>query len=102
MKKYNVTLMPSVLSDIGESYKWGVKQWGVKRAKQWARDIRKAALSLSTFPERHPIAPENDPFEEEIRHLVIGRYRLLYNIEDKTVYVLHCIGGFTGEKFTNI
>lgn len=98
MKKYNVVLMPSALGDIEESYHWGVKQWGAKRAEQWAKSIKKAALSLSAFPERQPIAPENDQFEEEVRHLVIGRYRLLYNIEDETVYVLHCIGGFTGEK----
>lgn len=97
MKKYNVILLPSVYHDLKDSHSWGVKQWGVKQANQWLKEVKKSAMSLSILPERYPLAPENDQFEEEIRQLVLGRYRLLCSIEENTVYILHCIGGFTGK-----
>jgi len=51
-----------------------------------------AIQSLATFPTRCSRAPENDAFEEEIRHLLNGKrggvYRILFTIKDDVFSVL--------------
>jgi hypothetical protein len=60
---------------------------------RWFLALREAVESLSMFPARCPVAPENASFPFEVRHLLYGRkphlYRILFTIEGETVYVLH-------------
>jgi len=55
--------------------------------------LEKAIASLATFPERCPLAPENEAFPFETRHLLYGRrphiYRVIFKVESDTVYILH-------------
>lgn len=49
-------------------------------------------LELSTLPESHAIAPESDPFECEIRQLLVGRgtpWRIFFTVDGEQVQVLH-------------
>ena len=61
-------------------------------AQRWYQQLREAIESLTNHPERCPLAPENEYFEEEIRHLLYGRrhgvYRILFTIQEETVFVL--------------
>ncbi len=57
------------------------------------RDVYNKIQSLTTLPLRCPLAPENDFFEEELRHLIIQNYRILYTIAENTVYILHARHG---------
>ena len=43
-----------------------------------------------------PLAPEDDEFSEEIRQMVIGRYRVLFTIKGREVHVLHVRGAYVG------
>src|ERR1700691_4819458 len=60
---------------------------------RWFLALEEAIASLGEFPERCPLAPESAVFPFEVRHLLYGRtphvYRILFTIEDQTVYVLH-------------
>jgi plasmid stabilization system protein ParE len=60
---------------------------------RWFLAMQDAIASLARFPLRCPLAPENAVFPFEVRHLLYGHrphvYRILFMIEDKTVYVLH-------------
>jgi len=38
-------------------------------AARWLAGVERAILSLTTFPERCPLAPKNDLFPDEIREL---------------------------------
>jgi plasmid stabilization system protein ParE len=55
--------------------------------------LQDAIASLAEFPARCSLAPENPGFPFEVRHLLYGQsphvYRILFTIEDKTVYILH-------------
>jgi len=48
--------------------------------------------SLSLLPKGFPLAPEDDEFTEEIRQMIVGRYRVLFTIRKHTVHVLHVRG----------
>jgi plasmid stabilization system protein ParE len=61
-------------------------------AHRWLAGIERAILSLTNLPERCPLAPENEFFEEEIRELFYrkepGRYRILFTIRGDEIHVL--------------
>ena len=64
---------------------------------KWARDMRSAINTmLRSFPLSQLIAPDNDEFEVETRQLIVGRYRVLFTIQDQVVTVLHLRGPYTG------
>jgi hypothetical protein len=48
-------------------------------------------------PKAFPVAPEDEEFPEEIRQMIVGRYRILFTIKGRKVHVLHVRGAFTGQ-----
>ena len=60
---------------------------------RWFLALEDAIASLATFPRRCTLAPESKEFPFEVRQLLYGSklraYRILFTIEDATVYVLH-------------
>lgn len=93
--KYKVRTTDSSEADILRLFEWGVKNWGVRMAKQWAIQLRKKFKEqLSQFPLSCPLAPDQDIREPDVRHLIVGRYRVLYEIEGALVRILHVRGPF--------
>ena len=94
MKRYAVVFEVSAQTDVRCSYDWGCRVWGKKEAQRWVRELW-AVISkqLSLVPKGFPLAPENDEFSEEIRQMIVGRYRVLFTIRKHKVHVLHIRGG---------
>jgi len=72
---------------------WLMSEHAGETGLRWFVALQDAIASLAEFPQRCPLAPENAAFPFEIRHLLYGRkphvYRILFTIEDHSVYVLH-------------
>jgi plasmid stabilization system protein ParE len=97
MKRYQVIFEDSAQADVRESYHWGCSAWGRHEAQQWARRLRTAVLKqLGSVPKGFPRAPEDDEFSEEIRQMVVGRYRVLFTMKGRRVHVLHVRGAYVG------
>src|SRR5687768_3508849 len=97
MKKYRVVIEEPAQADVQLSYDWGCRVWGEARAQQWVRDLRSVIMKqLTTIPAGFPLAPESDEFREEIRQMIVGRYRVLFTIQGRRVHVLHVRGAFVG------
>lgn len=97
MKRYLVEFSRDADLELFDSYDWGVREWGVDAANKWARDMRSAINTmLRSFPLSQPVAPDNDEFEVETRQMIVGRYRVLFTIQDRVVTVLHLRGPYTG------
>jgi plasmid stabilization system protein ParE len=95
MKRHDVILEESAQADVRQSYSWGCKFWGTRQARKWARALRTAILEqLSVTPRAFPLAPEDEEFTEEIRQMVVGRYRVLFTIKNRKVHVLHVRGPY--------
>jgi len=93
MKRYAVVFEASAQADVRQSYDWGCRVWGKKAAQRWVRELRTAvSRQLSLIPKGFPIAPEDDEFSEEIRQMIVGRYRILFTIRKYKVHVLHVRG----------
>ena len=93
MKRYVVVFEVSAQADVRGSYDWGYRVWGEKEAQRWVRELRTAiSKQLSLVPQGFPVAPEDDEFTEEIRQMIVGRYRVLFTIRKHKVHVLHVRG----------
>jgi addiction module RelE/StbE family toxin len=65
----------------------------VNNATRFAIELEKKVYSLAAFPDRHPLIPENVFFGTEYRHLIVKKYRIIYRIEEASVYILRIIHG---------
>lgn len=93
MKRHTIIFEASAQADVRRSYEWGYRVWGKKRAQRWVRELRLAiSKQLSLMPKAFPLAPEDDEFSEEIRQMIVGRYRVLFTIRKGKVHVLHIRG----------
>ena len=96
MKKYKVILHPDAELDISSSFKWGCRAWGDEKARLWVRKLRNILRKqLTSMPLGCPLAPESEELGISIRHLIVGRYRILFVVEGTTVTVLHVRGSYT-------
>jgi plasmid stabilization system protein ParE len=95
MKRHEVILEESAQADVRESYAGGCEYWGTRQARKWARELRTAIQKqLSATPRAFPLAPEDEEFTEEIRQMVVGRYRVMVTIKDRMVHILHVRGAY--------
>ena len=99
MKRYSVFIEPEAEEEILESYEWGVSHWGQELVEKWIRDLySKIFTLLAISPTGCAIAPDAEIAAKEIRHMFAGRYRVLFEIKGKHVFVLHVRGPFTGRN----
>ena len=97
MKRYKVILHSDAESDIESSFKWGSRAWGENNAKLWVRKLRRAIRKhLTSLPLACPLAPESEQLGVSIRHLIIGRYRVLFTVAERTVTILYVRGPYIG------
>lgn len=73
--------------DAKEAVRW-ISQYSPEKATLWYFDFLEAADSLQDFPFRCPTAPESTA-ECELRHLLFGKYRMIFFIDDESVFILH-------------
>ena len=99
MTKYVVRYSPRAAEDVQSAFDWGVENWGREEALKWAVKFETTVdKRLTHAPTACPVAPESAGYEVEVRHLVVGRYRVLFHIEKKNVFVLRIRGPFSGRK----
>ena len=60
----------------------------VDAALRWESGLRAAAGSLARFPRRCPVVSESAFFGREVRRLVYGNYRVLFEVALDRVLVL--------------
>lgn len=84
---FRVVVEKEAEEDLKEAARW-IAQSSPEKAALWYFGATEAIESLETFPACCPLAPESKRFGVEIRHLLFEKYRILFTIEDETVYVL--------------
>jgi plasmid stabilization system protein ParE len=90
---FRVKQTPQADHDLDAILDWLLAQQAGEAGQRWFRKLKEAVASLSEFPKRCPLAPENKEFPFEVRQLLYGRkphmYRVLFTIEADTVVILH-------------
>ena len=80
MKEYFVVILSEAEREIEAGYLY-IQKDSPSNALNWYHDLYKKIQSLASLPLHGSLAPENDFFEEEVRHLIIQSYRIHYTIE---------------------
>ena len=91
-KRYKVNLTQLAQKDLEEIFYY-IAADSSKNAKKFILELEKKIYSLDVLPERHPLIPENELFTTEYRHLIHKKYRIIYRISDKSVFILRVIHG---------
>src|ERR1700692_1850999 len=90
---FRVEVSAQAESDAEAILDWLLSQHAGETGIRWFLALEDAIASLSTFPERCPLAPEDARFPFQVRQLLYGRkphvYRILFTLEGETVHVLH-------------
>jgi plasmid stabilization system protein ParE len=98
MKKYKVILHPDAEIDISSSFQWGCRTWGRKAAEAWILKLRHTInTGLPSTPLGCSLAPESTELDLDIRQLIVGRYRILFIVENRLVTVLHVKGSYVSQ-----
>ncbi len=84
---FKVVVEKEAEEDLKTAASW-IAQHSPDKAVLWYFDAMESIESLENFPTRCSLAPESQKFGAEIRHLLFDKYRILFIIEDETVYVL--------------
>ena len=88
---YEIIMQPEAEANLASAHEW-VLQNSPERAAEWLNGFMEALQSLTTFPRRCPLAPENAVFETEVRQLVYGKgrqsYRILYTVQEEKIHIL--------------
>ena len=90
---YRVILTPEAEADLRTAYRY-LRKHAPRAAREWIRRARQSIKTLSHHPERCPLAPESNSFDEPIRELLFGTsnrgtYRFLFAVFGQSVYILH-------------
>ena len=91
-KRYKVNLTQLAQKDLEHIYYY-IAADSINNARNFVLELEKKNFSLDTFPERHPLIPENEFFATDYRHLIYKKYRVIYRISEKSVFILRVIHG---------
>ncbi len=98
MKRFRIEFTDTARAEVAESYEWGIREWGTVAARRWFQNLKAQTRTLLThFPLSQPIAPESIDVNREIRQMIFGRYRVLFEIDGRSVKVLHVRGSFVAK-----
>lgn len=96
MKRYNVEFSDEAVANLESSFEWGSKKWGAAEAARWYFEIQDSIHeTLSVSPLGCPLAPYQDRYTAKARVLIVGRYNVIFYVEQKTVMIVHIRGPFT-------
>jgi plasmid stabilization system protein ParE len=90
--KYRVRITRTAERDIEEAWAF-IAQDSPEEAEKFISGLEEQVQTLERFPERCPLIPENEILGARYRHLIYGKYRSVFRVAGKTVYVLRVIHG---------
>ena len=88
--RFHVEITRRAERDIDEIWTF-IAQDNLKAADRLVLQLEKQLRTLERFPERSALIPENELLGARYRHLIYGKYRTIFRVTGKTVYVVRVI-----------
>ncbi len=95
---YNVILSSEAKQALDDHVRYiAIEKLEPMDAERWLRKALDAVETLTVFPNRCPIAPENALSKHTVRMLIVDTSSFLYRVDEKTrtVRVTHFFHGGT-------
>ena len=87
-KKYQVNLSQQAQNDLERIFYY-IADDSINDAAIFILQLERKVL----FPDRHPLIPENEFFGTDYRHLIFKKYRIVYRITERAVFILRVFHG---------
>ena len=97
-KKYQINLTQQAQNDLEQIFYY-IADDSINNAGNFVLPLEKKIYSLEVFPDRNPFIPENEFFGTKYRHLIYKKYRIVYRIVERSVFILRI---FHGAKLLNL
>ena len=97
-KKYQVNLTQQAQNDLEQIFYY-IANDSINNAANFVLQLEKKVYSLEDFPDLNPFIPENEFFGTDYRHLIYKKYRIVYRIVERSVFILRI---FHGAKLLNL
>ncbi|MCK4799255.1 MAG: type II toxin-antitoxin system RelE/ParE family toxin [Spirochaetes bacterium] len=91
-KKYKVYISLNAQNDLEHIFFY-IAEDSINNAKKFVLELEKKIYSLDIFPERFAYIPENIYFGTNYRHISHKKHRVIYKIDNNSVYILRVIHG---------
>jgi len=91
-KKYKVNLSQQAQNDLEHIFYY-IADDSINNANNFIHQLEIKIYSLENLPYRHPLIPENKFFGTDYRHLNYKKYRIIYRVTGKSVFILRVIHG---------
>lgn len=91
-KKFKVHLTRYAQNDLEHIFFY-IASDNLNNAKKFILELEEKVYSLDSSPERCPLIPENIFFGTSYRHLIHKKYRVIFRIENNSVYILRVLHG---------
>ena len=91
-KRFRVNLSQQAQNDLEQIFYY-IADDNINNATNFILQLEKKIYSLENFPQRHPLIPENEFFDTNYRHLIFKKYRVVYRIAEKSVFILRIFHG---------
>jgi plasmid stabilization system protein ParE len=85
---YKTEITSKALSEIESAYRWMADNLGTTSVERWYENLTAKIESLGTFPNRCAIVQEAEGFDAIVRQLRVGKYRVLFSVDEMTVNIL--------------
>jgi len=90
---WRVIVTPRAAADLADAHAWFHAR-NPRAATDWLTNLRETVLGLAVMPQAHPLAPESDAFDIEVRRALYrhGTPWSIYftlDVATDTVHVLH-------------
>ncbi len=85
--KHRIVITSAAVADMEERHSFA-SQVSAEFADRQMNLIEKAIEGLMEFPSRYALAPEAKTHKREVRHLIVGHFRVLFMVSMGTVYIL--------------
>lgn len=91
-KKFNVDITAAAEADVAEIWEY-IAQDDPDAATAFILRLEEQIGTLERFPERCPLARENELLGTAYRHLVYGNYRTIFKIIKSRVIIMRVLHG---------
>lgn len=88
--RYAVRFTRRAEQDIEDIWSF-IAEDSIDQATKFIRRLERQVGSLERFPERCPLIAENEQMHTRYRHLVYGKYRTIFRLSERTVYIMRVI-----------
>lgn len=90
--RYAISLTRRAELDIEEIWSF-IAEDSIEEATRFITRLGAQIDSLERSPERWPLIAENELMQTRYRHIVFGKYRTIFRISGRSVYILRVLHG---------